>query len=205
MEVGQPARRRASAGDRGGAGRARQERARLHRVARHSVAARAHRAALRARPIGVAGRRRAHHRDHRLVGRFHPGVPVDVRAGRPGRHRQSRLSAVSPHPHRARLRAGADRDRRRRRAWRITGESLRAAHRAEAARRRAGREPGQSDRHHDDAGGAGRPDPRRRRTRASASSPTRSITGSTMPCRPRPRRGCRTTPSSSIRSRNTSA
>ncbi len=44
----------------------------------------------------------------------------------------------------------------------ITGESLRAAHAQEAARRRAGRKPGQSDRHHDDAAGAGRADPRRR-------------------------------------------
>ena len=35
--------------------------------------------------------------------------------------------------------------------------ALRAAHREEAARRRAGRKPGQSDRHHDDARGARRP------------------------------------------------
>ena len=84
---------------------------------------------------------------------IHPGVPVDVRAGRPRRHRQSGLSAVPPHPHRARLRAGADRDRRR---DALCHHRRKPARRAceEAARRRAGRKPGQSDRHHDDAAGA---------------------------------------------------
>ena len=61
----------------------------------------------------------------------------------------------------------------------------------EAAARRADREPGQSDRHHDDgirpAASCARP----RRARASASSPTRSITASTTRSRPRPRRGSR--------------
>ena len=46
MEVGQPAVGRAVDRDCGGAGRARQERAGLHRVARHCLAACAHRAAL---------------------------------------------------------------------------------------------------------------------------------------------------------------
>ena len=94
--------------------------------------------------------RRPRDRDHRLVGRIHPGVSGDVRAGRPRRHRQSRLSAVSPHPHRARLRAGADRDRRCEPLCHHRRESARRASK-EAARRRAGRKPGQSDRHHDDA------------------------------------------------------
>ena len=131
MEVGQPAAAapstaiaavRAALGD---------GRARLHRDARHSVAARAHRAALSetVRHRGRSGRDRRH---HRLVGRLHPGVSGDVRAGRPGRDRQSRLSAVSPHPHRARLRAGADRDRR--------GDAL-GDHRRNAAARRIASTP----------------------------------------------------------------
>ena len=55
------------------------------------------------------GRRLAgpHHRHHRLVGGFHPGFSVDVRAGRSCRDRVSGISAVSPHPDRARLRGGA--------------------------------------------------------------------------------------------------
>ena len=47
---------------------------------------------------------------HGLLRRVHPGLPVDVRAGRSRGGDGARLSAVSPHPHRARLRAGADRD-----------------------------------------------------------------------------------------------
>ena len=148
--------RRADARDRGGAGGARLRAAGLHRVARHSLAARAHRAALFAMTYRLAGRGRPRDRDHRLVGGVHSRVSVDVRAGRPGGDRQSGLSAVPAHPHRARLRAGADRDRR--------GDALRHHRREpargasqEAARRRAGGEPGQSDRHHDDAAGARRP------------------------------------------------
>ena len=53
--------------------------------------------------------------------------------------------------------------------------------------------------------GAARIDRRGRRRRASASSRTRSITASTMRSRPRPRRNSPTMPSSSTRSRNTSA
>ena len=49
----------------------------------------------------------------------------------------------------------------------ITGESLRAAHAKKAACRRAGGKPGQSDRHHDDAAGARRADPRGGRGRHS--------------------------------------
>ena len=49
------------------------------RIARHYAEA--------YRRAGDAG---ARHRHHRLVGRIHPGVSVDVRAGRPRRHRQSR-------------------------------------------------------------------------------------------------------------------
>ena len=149
MEVGQPAVGRAVDRGCGGAGRARQERARLHRVARHSLAARAHRAAL-CRDLSRAGECRPRDRDHRLVGRIHPGVSGDVRAGRPRRDRQSGLSAVSAHPDRARLRAGADRDRRRDALCHHRRKPARRA-REEAARRRAGRKPGQSDRHHDDA------------------------------------------------------
>ena len=52
-----------------------------------------------------------------------------VRAGRPGRHGQPRLSAVPQHPRGARLRAGADRDFRNRAGLRV-GETLLAAHRA---------------------------------------------------------------------------
>ena len=103
--------RRAEARDRGGAGGARLRAARLHRVARHSVAAGAHRAALcRAYRVPVEA-------DRVIVttgssGGIRPGVSFDVRAGRPGGDRQSGLSAVPAHPHGARLRAGADRDQR---------------------------------------------------------------------------------------------
>ena len=44
--------------------------------------------------------------------------------------------------------------------WAVTPETLRAVHREDAARRRADRVPGQSDRHHDDARGACGADPR---------------------------------------------
>ena len=178
MEVGQPAASAPQAGDRGGARRARRGPDRLHLGARHSVAARADRAAL-PRDLRLRRRCRAHRRHHRLVGRVHPGVPGDVRAGRPGRGHGARLSAVSPHPHRARLRAGADRDLERdaSRADR-RGAARRASQ--DAAEGRAGRQPGQSDRHDDDARGAHRPDRGGGRAPASASSPTKSITASTM-------------------------
>ena len=171
--------------------------------ARYSGAAPAHRAPL----CRTAWRRRragARRRDHRLVGRLHPGVPRAVRAGRPRRGRVPGLSALPAHPDRARLRAGDDRD--------FGGDALvdpggcpdgdASPH---AAERRAGRKPGQPDRHHDAPGGAERTDLRGRSARASASSPTRSTTASTMRSRPRPRRVSPTMPSSSTRSRNTSA
>ena len=87
----------------------------------------------------------------------------------------------------------------------ITGESLRAAHAQQAARRRAGRKPGQSDRHHDDAAGAGRADPRGRGRRHP-----RHLRRDLSRARLRRAGGDRgaavgATPSSSTRSRNTSA
>ena len=124
--------------------------------ARHPGAARAHRAAL-CRDARRHGRAGAHRGDDRLVGRLHPGVSFAVRAGRPRRGRVSRLSALPSHPHRARLRAGADRD--------FGGDALvdhdRCAARgapARAAQGRAGRKPGQSDRHDDAARRARRAD-----------------------------------------------
>ena len=89
----------------------------LHRIARHSLAAGADRAALFGYlPPRRGGRPRDC--DDRIVGRRSFSRFCDVRAGRPGRDRQSGLSAVSAYPHRARLRAGADRDRTQRRASR---------------------------------------------------------------------------------------
>ena len=140
--------RRACAGDRGGAGGARFRAAGLHRVARHSFAAGADRAALfGCLPPRRGGRSRD--RDDRIVGGIHSGVSVDVRAGRPGGDRQSGLSAVPAYSHRARLRAGADRDERSDALRHHRRESARGASQ-EAACRRAGGEPGQSDRHHDE-------------------------------------------------------
>ncbi len=132
-------------------------------------------------------RARAHRGDDRLVGRIHPGVSRAVRAGRPRRGRVSGLSAVPAHPDRARLRAGDDRDFGR---DALVDHGRRADRDASphAAERRAGREPGQSDRHHDAPRGAARADRARPKGRASASSRTRSITASTMRSRPRPRR-----------------
>ena len=100
---------------------------------------------------------RADRGHHGIVGRVHPGVSRHVRAGRPRRGHRARLSAVSPYPDRARLRAGADRDHQR--------DPSCADRRGVACRPsphppegRAGRKPGQSDRHHDVARGAHRPD-----------------------------------------------
>ena len=125
-------------------------------------------------------------RHDRLVGGLHARLSRHVRAGRPGRHRVSGLSALSQHPRGARLRAGGDRDfgeqplgahgrRRDRRASRAP------------ARRRAVRKPRQSDRHHDDSAMRSPRSSPRRKARASAASPTRSITGSTTHFRRRPR------------------
>src|SRR5262249_30734609 len=103
------------------------------------LAAPAHRA-----PLWRALRRRrrpgAGDRHHRLVGRIPARVPGPVRAGRPGRVRQSGLSALSPYPQGARLRAGADRDQRGDALGARPGGAARGAPRA-AARRRAGGEP----------------------------------------------------------------
>ena len=155
MEVGQPARRRAEVCDRGGAGGARFRPAGLHRVARHPLAAGADRAALfRCLPPRRGGRPRD--RDDRIVGGVRSRVSFDVRAGRPGGDRQSGLSAVPAHSHRARLRAGADRDERADALRHHRREPARGASQ-DAAFRRAGGEPRQSDRHHDDAAGARRP------------------------------------------------
>ena len=137
--------------------------------------------ALRHRP-----RSRPRHGDDRLVGGLHARLSRHVRAGRPGRHRLSGLSALSQHPRGARLRAGGDRD---------VGEQPLGAHgrrrdrRASRApaRRRAVRKPRQSDRHHDDSAMRSPRSLPRRKARASAASPTRSITASTTPFRRRPR------------------
>ncbi len=87
--------------------------------------------------------------DDRLLGRLPARLPRHVRAGRSGRHRLSRLSALPQHPRRARLRAGAHRDFR---AEPVGADAAGAARRPSrtAARRAAVRKPGQSDRHHDD-------------------------------------------------------
>ena len=100
---------------------------------------------------------RADRRHHGLVGRVHPGLSRHVRAGRPGRGHGARLSAVSPYPDRARLRAGADRDLERN-PPRADRRSVARRPSPDAAEGRAGRKPGQSDRHHDVARGAHRPD-----------------------------------------------
>ena len=62
----------------------------------------------------------------------------------------------------------------------LTGEALAGGASQDAAEGRAGRQPRQSDGHDDVARGADRPDGGGRRAPASASSPTRSITGSIM-------------------------
>ena len=60
----------------------------------------------------------------------------------------------------------------------LTGEALLAAHRKAPLKGVLVAQPGQSDRHDDVARGARRPDRAPPKTPASASSPTRSITGS---------------------------
>ena len=174
MEVGQPAAPAPKAAIAAAACRPRRRADRLYLRARHSLAARAHRPAL-PRYLWLFGRRRADRGHHGLVGRLHPGVPCDVRAGRPGRGHRARLSAVSPYPDRARLRAGADRDLERHPPC-ADRRSLAGGASQGAAEGRAGRQPRQSDRHDDVARGAGEPDRRRPKAPASASSPTRSIT-----------------------------
>ena len=96
-------------------------------------------------------RSRAHRRHHRLVGRLHPGVSGDVRAGRPGGGRRSRLSALSPHPDGARLRAGADRDRARDALCASPARPCSPRMRATPLTGVLVGKPRQSDRHHDDA------------------------------------------------------
>ncbi len=136
---------------------------RLYLCARHSLAARAHRPAL-PRYLWLPGRPRADRGHDRLVRRFHPGVSVDVRARRPRRGDRARLSAVSPYPDRARLRAGADRDLQRDPPC-ADRRSAAGGASQDAAERRAGRQPRQSDRHDDVARGAHQPDGGRRRRR----------------------------------------
>ena len=75
MEVGQPAAPAPAPRDRGRAGRAAVRAARLHRDARHPLAARADRPALRAKATALEVEPEPHRRHHRLVGRIHPGVP----------------------------------------------------------------------------------------------------------------------------------
>ncbi len=102
---------------------------------------------------------------------FEPGDRVAVAV--PG------LSALPAHPQGARLRAGADRDDGGDALGDHAGHADRGAS-PRAAQGRAGREPGQSDRHHDDRAGARAIFKAPPSARASASSPTRSITASTM-------------------------
>ena len=133
----------------------------------------------------------AHRRHHRIVGRIHPGLPRAVRARGSGRGRAAGLSALSPYPERARLRAGGDRDH----AGDALGDHARHADgRASpgAAQGRAGRQPRQPDRHHDDRARRCAISSTPRKARGSGSSPTRSITASTTPSRPKPRRDCPT-------------
>ena len=138
--------------DRGRARRARRRADRLHLGARHPLAARAHRAAL-SRRLRLRRRCRADRGHHGLLGRLHPGVSGDVRARRPGGGDGARLSAVPPYPDRARLRAGADRDLERN-APCADRRGLAGGPSQDAAEGRAGRQPGQSDRHDDVARGA---------------------------------------------------
>ena len=62
----------------------------------------------------------------------------------------------------------------------LTGEALLAAHRKTPLKGVLVGSPANPDRHDDVQGGAHRPDRMRRKARASASSPTRSITASIM-------------------------
>ena len=130
---------------------------RLYLRARHSLAACADRPTL-PRYLRLFRRSRADRGHDRLVRRFHSGVSVDVRAGRPGRGHRARLSAVSAHPDGARLRAGADRDVERDASCADRrGVAGRASQ--DAAEGRAGRQSRQSDGNDDVARGAHRPDP----------------------------------------------
>ena len=128
MEVGQPAAGAPSTAIAARAAALSSGAARLHRNARHSLAAAAHRARLSrmARPR----HRPAAHRGHdRLLGRIYPRVSRRLRGRRSRRRGAAGLSALSPHPFRARLRAGRDRDGAQTR-WSITGETLLREHRA---------------------------------------------------------------------------
>ena len=110
-----------------------------------------------ARPLPRTLRHRPRSRprrgDHRLLSGLHARLSRDVRAGRPGRHRLPGLPALPQHPRSARLRAGGDRDVGAYPVGPYGGRRDRRASRA-PARRRPVREPGQSDRHHDDRGRA---------------------------------------------------
>ena len=147
---------------------------------------------------------RAHRGDHRLLGRLQPCLSRRLRRRRAGGDRRARLPGLQePHP-RARPDGGRDRDRRFHPSRADAGNAG-ARPRRGAAGRRSGRQPGQSERHHDDARRARRAHRLRRTTSASSSSPTRSITGWFMRARRPPRFSIRKTPSSSIPSRNTIA
>ncbi len=102
---------------------------------------------------------------------FEPGDRVAVTV--------PRLSAVPAYPDGAGLRAGADRDLERDASC-ADGRGPAGRASQDAAEGRAGRQPRQSDGNDDVARGAHRPDHMRRKAPASASSPTRSITASTM-------------------------
>ena len=156
MEVGQPAAPAPKAAI-AAARAALEERAdRLYLRARDSLVARAHRPAL-PRQLRLRRGCRPDRGHHGLVGRLHPGLSRDVRAGRSGGGHGARLSAISPYPDRARLRAGADRDVERNPS-RADRRGVARRPSQDAAERRAGRKPGQSDRHDDVARGAHQPD-----------------------------------------------
>ena len=82
---------------------------RLYRNSGNTGAACAHRAPLRGhlRSIPRSGTCGG---DYRLIRRVHPGLPVIVRAWRPGGIGQPRLSAISAYPLRTWMRARANRD-----------------------------------------------------------------------------------------------
>ncbi len=116
-------------------------------------------------------------------GAFILAFSLDVRAGGSRRRDRAGLSAVPSYPHGPGLRAGADRDHQRHPPCADRRDAAGGASQ-NAAEGRAGGKPGEPDRHDDDARGAGDPDRGLRKAKASGSSPTRSITASTMRFRP---------------------
>ena len=159
---GRPAQHAGAQGRAGrGARRARYRPHRLCRGARHSGAARAHRAPLSRQPW----RRRlarARGRDDRLVGRLSARLPRELRCRRPRGAGRARISRLSQHPRGAQSRGRRPADLGRR----PLPADRRGAREGGADRRPDRRQPVQSDRHDGDARraqGAGRLVPRARR------------------------------------------